>query len=104
MAYRPLILVTPTTQSEGAVLADPSISVSEEYLRAVIAAGGIPVVLSCTPDRPYLKHAVARCDGVLLTGGEDIEPSLHSPDALAALRAKVKRTEPERDRVELLSP
>lgn len=99
---RPLILVTPTTQPEGAELADPSISVSEEYLRALIIAGGTPLVMSCTPNRSYVANVVAACDGVLLTGGEDIEPALHSPGAPPALRAKVKRTEPERDRVELL--
>jgi putative glutamine amidotransferase len=102
MKRRPLILVTPTTQLAGAELADPSISVSEEYLRALIAAGGTPLVMSCTADRAYVASVVAACDGVLLTGGEDIAPALHSPDAPAGLRAKVKRTEPDRDRVELL--
>lgn len=102
MGHRPLILVTPTTQQHGAELADLSISVSEGYLRALITAGGLPLVLSCTPDRRYLREVVARCDGVLLTGGEDIEPTLHSSDTPQELRAKVKVTEPVRDLVELM--
>lgn len=102
MGRRPLILVTARTQRKGAELADLSVSASEGYLRALIAAGGLPVVLSCTPDRRYLAEAVARCDGVLLTGGEDVQPALYAPDLPATLLARVKLTEPERDLVELM--
>jgi len=98
----PLILVTPATEKKGPELADLSLSLAECYARALIAAGGLPWVLSCTADRAFIAACVARCDGVMLTGGEDIQPGLHSPGAPAALVAKVKQTEPERDLFELL--
>jgi putative glutamine amidotransferase len=102
MHTRPLILVTPTTQPCGAELADASISLSEAYLRALVDAGGVPLVAACQPDRRYLAAAVARCDGVLLTGGEDIQPELYSAAVSPALRATVKLVEPTRDVFELM--
>lgn len=102
MHTRPLILVTPTTQPRGAELADASISLSDAYVRALVDAGGVPLVAACQPDHRYVAAALARCDGVLLTGGEDIQPELHSPVVSPALRATVKLVEPARDVFELL--
>ncbi len=98
----PLILITPTTQGRGAELGDDSISVGNAYLRAVSAAGGIPVVSPCQTDPAGVAAAVERCDGVLLTGGEDVLPELYQPEIPAALRATVKHVEPERDLFELV--
>lgn len=42
------------------------------YPAAVIAAGGIPVVLPPTADEGVLAATVARLDGLLLSGGGDI--------------------------------
>jgi putative glutamine amidotransferase len=101
MNNRPLILITSGAQVRGAEFADASISLSNAYPRAVVAAGGVPVVAACEPDSGYAAAAVARCDGVLLTGGEDIQPELHAPDLPAKLRATVRVVEPERDVFEL---
>lgn len=99
---RPLILVTPATQARGTEFADASINLSQPYLAAVRAAGGLPVVAACLPEAGYVAEAVARCDGVLLTGGEDLQPELYAPDLPARLRATVRHVEPERDAFELL--
>jgi len=101
MNNRPLILITSGAQVSGAEFADVSISLSNAYPRAVVAAGGVPVVAACLPEARYAAEAVVRCDGVLLTGGEDIQPELHSPDAPEKLRATVRVVEPERDVFEL---
>jgi len=101
MRKRPLILVTPATQPHGVELGDPALCVSRAYLEAVAEADGVPVVTACQPEPRYVRDAVARCDGVLLTGGEDLQPELHAPDLPGALRAKVKRVEPDRDAFEL---
>lgn len=99
---KPLILIVPSTQLEGAEFSDRSLSLAETYPRAVLAAGGLPVVLSCTPAPDYLAESVARCQGVLLSGGEDIQPELYAPRTARALRETVTITEPERDLVEAL--
>jgi putative glutamine amidotransferase len=65
------------------------------YVDAVAAAGGLPVVL---PPQPGIVDAVLdRLDGLILSGGPDVEPSwygrLPGPDT--------QRPSPERDAAEL---
>ena len=51
------------------------------YMRAVAAGGGLPVVMSPEP-LETVADLVGRLDGVLVTGGPDIDPSFygHEPD------------------------
>jgi putative glutamine amidotransferase len=102
MTQPPLILVSPCTQPAGFEMNDPSISLSSAYPRALMDAGGLPLILPSTICPELLAECVRRCDGVLLTGGDDICPDLYAPDLSAALRAKVTIEDPERDLRELL--
>ncbi len=45
MKERPVILVAPSTARKGAEFADESISLSNCYTDALIAAGGLPQIL-----------------------------------------------------------
>ena len=101
-APRPLILVAPSTEAHGVELADISLSLAECYPRAILAAGGLPVVLSCTPTLDYLAATVHRCEGVMLTGGEDVQPRLYAPALGRAWPRGRRRHEPERDLFELM--
>jgi hypothetical protein len=96
MRHRPLILVTATTQQKGAELADLSTSVSEGYLRALMAAGEVPVVLSCTPDHRYLAEAVARSDAGIAEGIE-LGPANASrlPWCVSGLKSEVRSPKSE---------
>jgi putative glutamine amidotransferase len=98
---RPLILVTPSTESAGIELSDHAVSVSTRYLQALQDAGALPLVLPVTDDRELLAQAVAMADGVLLTGGDDIDPHLHWPDVPSELLATCDCADPARDRCEL---
>ena len=73
----PLILVAPSTETSGAEFADWSVSLSNRYTDAIIAAGGVPVIMPATTDRKTIAAAVSRCHGVLMTGGDDINPKLY---------------------------
>ncbi|MGD1084487.1 MAG: gamma-glutamyl-gamma-aminobutyrate hydrolase family protein [Verrucomicrobiota bacterium] len=87
----PLILVAPSTEREGAEFADWSVSLSNRYTDALIAAGGLPQILPATTRREVIAEAVRRCDGVLLTGGDDIDPKLYArkvPKRLAKTTGK----------------
>jgi putative glutamine amidotransferase len=44
-----------------------------DYLKSIERAGGDPLVLK--PERDVLPDALDQCDGVLLTGGADIDPA-----------------------------
>ena len=99
---RPVILISASTQKQGAELGDMSVSLSLNYPLAIEAAGGIPWLLPCVPDREFLEQSVARCDGVLLTGGDDVNPELYNGNIAPALRKTVEAEAPERDLFELM--
>jgi putative glutamine amidotransferase len=65
-----------------------------EYTSAITRAGGIPVQL--TRDAP-IKECLERLDGVIVSGGADIDPSFYGDLPSEHLGV----TEPERDRWEL---
>lgn len=98
---RPLIGVT--VQSLQAVEGippsmPPSWVMNRMYLDALVRAGGSPVLLPLLTDgQEALRDMYERLDGVLLPGGVDIHPSSYGQAARPGLR----RTDPERDAVEL---
>ncbi len=51
-----------------------TVSVGESYLQAVLQAGGLPVVIPSGLTEAGLQTLFARLDGLLLTGGGDIDP------------------------------
>jgi putative glutamine amidotransferase len=98
----PAILVAPGTEREGAEFADRSLSLSNRYTDAVMAAGGLPVILPATARRKMIAEAVRRCDGVLLTGGDDIDPRRYAPALTGALAKTSVAHDAERDAWEKL--
>jgi putative glutamine amidotransferase len=96
----PLILVTPCQQAAGTEFADASISLSNRYTQAINDAGGMPLVLPVTATREQVAELVSRADGVLLTGGEDIELKHYAPETPPELAAKLGEVEPQRDVLE----
>ena len=66
------------------------------YLRALEAAGAIPLLIHLTRDGEVLDAHYARCDALLLAGGEDVSPSCYG----AAPHPKLGKTNPEQDEVE----
>ncbi len=97
MKRRPVILVMPSTDAKGTEFGDSSISLSNQYTDAVIAAGGLPQVFPATTSRAILAEAVRRCGGVLMTGGDDIDPKLYAAHLPRALAKTVGPLAPERD-------
>ncbi len=97
MKRRPVILVMPSTARKGEEFSDASISLSNRYTDALIAAGGLPQIFPATTSRWVITEAVQRCDGVLLTGGDDIDPKLYDPNLPAELAKTVGTLEPDRD-------
>ncbi len=71
--------------------------VNAAYLTSVVAAGGVPLVLSPLIGPDAAAVALDGLDGLLLTGGEDVDPSLYGAAASPHLGA-VSR---ERDLFEL---
>ena len=98
----PLILISPSTQKRGVEFEDNSVSLSNQYCLAVAAAGGLPWIAPAIPARPLVAESVARCDGVLLTGGDDVQTGLYAPKVSRQLQKTVSEPEPDRDLFELM--
>ncbi len=98
----PLILVAPNTDVKGGEFGDMSTSLSETYQRAIVMAGGLPLTLPGVASPEMVAECVGRCDGVLFTGGDDINPKLYAK-RLPPKLAKTVTLEPGgRDLWELL--
>lgn len=97
MTQRPVILVTTSTQAKGEEMEDYSISLSNCYTNALIAAGGLPLALPATTVSEVIAEMVRRADGVLMTGGEDIDTKLYGQGMAPEILQKAGPTEPERD-------
>jgi putative glutamine amidotransferase len=67
------------------------------YLRALEAAGGIPLLIHLTRDAEVLDAHYRRCDALLFAGGEDVSPSFYG----AAPHPRLGATNPAQDEVEL---
>ena len=98
----PLILISPSTQKRGVEFEDNSVSLSNQYCMAVAAAGGLPWIAPAIPARPLVAESVGRCDGVLLTGGDDVQTKLYAAKLDKKLKKTVSDPEPDRDLFELM--
>jgi putative glutamine amidotransferase len=54
--------------------------VNAAYARSVVGAGGVPLILSPVLEPSYAARALDGLDGLLLTGGEDIDPAWYGAD------------------------
>lgn len=100
----PVILISPDFEPSGVEFGDPSLSLSLRYPQAVAACGGLPLVMPTTADAALVAEFVRRADGVLLTGGDDLDPQLYGSRLPEELKAKARQT-PDggaRDRFELM--
>lgn len=98
----PLILISPNTEVKGDEFGDTSISLSETYQRAVMMAGGLPLALPGVASREVVAECVRRCDGVLFTGGDDVNPKLYAKRLPPKLMKTVSIEPGERDLRELI--
>ena len=69
---------------------------------AVVAAGGLPLTLPCIASRETLAECMRHADGVLLTGGNDVNPKLYADRLPTNVQKTVMAARPERDLRELI--
>jgi len=67
------------------------------YVQAVAQAGGVPILIPLGIGEEGLKALVDRLDGLLLPGGEDVEPGLYGEPP----HPRLGKVDPERDRLEI---
>ncbi len=98
-----MILISPNVEKHGDEFGDLSTSLSDTYQQALLGVGSIPIALPATVSREVIAECVSHCDGVLLTGGEDVEPRLYSNGLPPRLQEIVLVDEAFRQRKPLLA-
>ena len=67
------------------ISASKTASAGSNYVKAVRKAGGIPLIIPITGDKEELAEILERLDGIIMTGGEDVEPARYGEAALPEL-------------------
>ena len=90
-ATRPIIGITGNFGAKGCELA-------QGYYESILQAGGIPLVLPPYDDADALCQTLDKVDGILLSGGGDINPILLGEEPIPGLHGIC----PQRDGMELM--
>jgi putative glutamine amidotransferase len=72
---KPLIGVVPLWDEEK-----DSLWMLPGYMAGIEQAGGLPVMLPLSTDRPLLEQICRTVDGLLFTGGQDVCPALYGEE------------------------
>lgn len=93
--HRPLVAVTAKVRAADEKPTLRTI-VESGYVKGVEIAGANPVVISPALEESTSSQLLEMCDGLVLTGGEDVDPRRYgaSPEAAG-------RVSPERDELEI---
>ncbi len=76
---KPIVAVSPLWDDKRG-----RIWITPEYLRWVELAGAVPMLLPLTERTEDIAVLLRHCDGVLLTGGHDVDPSYYGAERLEA--------------------
>ena len=94
---KPIIGITPSAQMDTLVHGTfLRYCMSAPYVRAVEAAGGIPIILP--PQRDALDEIMAIIDGLLLSGGPDVDPTRYGDTDVHPATYGI---DPDRDQFEI---
>ena len=77
---------------------DGNCMLAEGYYQSILKAGGTPFIIPCYDDADALINTLEKLDGILLTGGADINPLFFGEEPVKELHG----INPRRDRQELL--
>ncbi|MBR5232032.1 MAG: gamma-glutamyl-gamma-aminobutyrate hydrolase family protein [Clostridia bacterium] len=73
----PVIAITPAWDDEK-----NRIMINNDYLDAVIRAGGSPVLMPLTDSEDVARSIIQKADALLLSGGSDVSPHLYNEEKL----------------------
>lgn len=72
---RPVIGIVPLFDDEK-----QSLWMLPGYMKVIEKAGGLPIMLPLTTDEGELVQAYSLCDGILFTGGHDVNPAVYGQE------------------------
>ena len=72
-------------------------ALKHDYVHSVLQAGGIPLMTAFADESEDIEQLVTHIDGLLLTGGVDVDPGYYGEEPIPAL----DKVSPQRDRLEI---
>jgi len=90
-------LIGITTSRSATRQGVPTFAAAQAYVEAISQAGGAPVLLPLGLDEPSLLTLISRLDGILFSGGGDLQPEIYGSPSHPA----VADIDADRDRLEL---
>lgn len=91
---RPRIGITMDTRREGGAY----YQLAWDYSTSIEKAGGLPLAIPYKSDLSLVGQYVEACDGILFTGGDDLDPALYGGQQW---HPKADRIDPDRQKFEL---
>ena len=79
------VALTTTIDPHGGGHRQPLVSIYANYLRALGQVGLTPVLVSPAHEPEAVDSLVRRCSGLVLSGGEDVEPSRYGEEPVPEL-------------------
>lgn len=95
---RPLIATT-TTSYEDPSYRTPQVMLGSPYVAALERMGGTPLLVTPAHDEESIHRLVELADGLVLTGGEDVDPACYGQEP----HAKLSTVNRARDRMEMVA-
>ena len=71
--------------------------IADDYIKSIEQAGGIPIIIPLYEDTDNIKEIINIIDGIVFTGGNDIDPQYYGEDFQDVIGEIV----PERDKQEI---
>jgi putative glutamine amidotransferase len=93
----PLIGVPCYQDISGGFSRSPINAQHDAYLKAVMLAGGVPFLIPSNLTTPAWRRLFDTANGILLTGGGDIDPSFYDQPQ----QTKLANVQPDRDQMEM---
>ncbi len=90
-------LIGVTSENAENQYGQPAVRSLRTYIREMIKAGGMPVIIPSETPTEMLKQLFERLDGIILTGGDDIDHTLFK----GADHPKIGKADPLRDQCEI---
>ena len=76
-SFKPIIAITPAFEENiSGTLIGPN------YIAALDFAGAIPMLIPITENHAIIDYYLDLCDGVLMSGGPDVDPALYGEEML----------------------
>jgi putative glutamine amidotransferase len=80
MGSRPIIGIATMSDHDAAGLHAPRFSLNQSYNKAIMAAGGVPLMIPHLEDAESLRELYEMLDGLMLPGGVDIHPRYYDEE------------------------